>query len=119
MSLEEKKAKHHYPPAYYRYNERKPGIFIRLSKETKYKLDIYRGRMSYGEAIKKLLDNLGELDKTEYYKKMIQDIEKKFQEKTHSRDGSRKPDQMVKGAPTYKLKLAERISTILVSRSLM
>jgi hypothetical protein len=47
----------HYPPSYYRYNERKPGIFIRLTKERKERLDKYGGTMSYGEAIGKLLDS--------------------------------------------------------------
>jgi hypothetical protein len=55
MPSREKKAKRHYPPAYVRYNQKKPGIFIRLSKESKDRLDKYRGKMSYGEAIERLL----------------------------------------------------------------
>jgi len=78
MSLKEKKAKHHYPPAYYKYNKKKPGIFIRLSKETKDKLDMYRGKMSYGEAIEKLLDNVGVFDKWEHYEKILQKMDLKL-----------------------------------------
>jgi hypothetical protein len=47
----------HYPPSYYRYNEKKHGIFIRLTKEQKEVLDRYKGTISYGEAIGTLLDS--------------------------------------------------------------
>lgn len=59
MSLKktEKRAKRHYPPSYYKYNEKKPGIFIRFTKEEKEALDNFKGKMSYEEAIKRLLHN--------------------------------------------------------------
>jgi hypothetical protein len=48
-------SKRHYPPAYYRYQEKKPGVFLRLSKEQKKALDNYRGKLSYGQAISNLI----------------------------------------------------------------
>ncbi len=52
-----KKGRTHYPQSYYQYNERKSGIFIRLTKEKKEALDKYKGTMSYGEAIGILVDS--------------------------------------------------------------
>jgi hypothetical protein len=58
----------HYPPSYYRYNDRKPGIFIRLTKEKKEALDKYKGTMSYGDAIGTLLDSKLNNDGEKYKK---------------------------------------------------
>ena len=79
MPFKIKKTKRHYPQAYYRYNEKKPGIFIRLSKEIKNELDNYRGKMSYGEAVERLLDGVKASDKAEEgeeEKKYREDINK-------------------------------------------
>jgi len=58
-------AKRHYPPSYYRYRERHPSISVRLSKELKEALDAYRGGLSYGRAIKRLLSEKASLIKGE------------------------------------------------------
>jgi hypothetical protein len=51
--------KHRYPPAYYRYREKHPAVTIRVTKDLKGLLDSYRmslGNLSYGKAIKRLLE---------------------------------------------------------------
>jgi transcription initiation factor IIE alpha subunit len=44
-----------YPPAYLRYVKKHPAVTIRLTAELKKVLDNSRGKMSYGEFVKKLL----------------------------------------------------------------
>ena len=55
MAASSTAAKRRYPPAYYRYREKHPSISVRLTKELKALLDAYRGGLSYGKAIKQLL----------------------------------------------------------------
>ena len=42
-------------PAYYRYKEKHPTVSVVLTKDLKTALDKYKGGLSYGQAIKKLL----------------------------------------------------------------
>jgi len=56
--------KRRYPPAYYRYREKHPAVTIRVTKDLKALLDSYRvslGNLSYGKAIKKLLEEKADL----------------------------------------------------------
>jgi hypothetical protein len=53
-----------YPPAYYRYREKHPAVTIRVTKDLKGLLDSYRmslGNLSYGKAVKKLLEEKADL----------------------------------------------------------
>ena len=67
----------HYPPSYYRYNERKTGIFIRLTKEKKEALDKYRGTKSYGESIGTLPDSKLNKDEEKHKNGMFEPTKKR------------------------------------------
>jgi hypothetical protein len=52
-----------YPPSYYRYRREHPAVVVRLTESLKKSLDVYRGELSYGKAIRKLLEEKADLIK--------------------------------------------------------
>jgi len=50
-----------YPPSYYRYRKAHPAVVVRLTEPLKKSLDTYRGDLSYGKAIRKLLEEKADL----------------------------------------------------------
>ena len=68
--------KRHYPPAYYKYQKKKPGIFLRISREQKQILDNYRGSLSYGQAIINLISEYSKehLDYENKRKRFVDDL---------------------------------------------